>query len=121
MKYIVIAFSVIALSSCAVFAPKNKPVVENKPAIVLENKVDSVSYAIGVNVGTAFKQQMLQFPGGDYDVTVLAEAFSASLKGDTTLLSYEKANAYLDTYLTGIQEAETKNAKVPILFDGYNA
>jgi FKBP-type peptidyl-prolyl cis-trans isomerase len=112
MKYIVIAFSVIALSSCAVFAPKNKPVVENKPAIVLENKVDSVSYAIGVNVGTAFKQQMLQFPGGDYDVTVLAEAFSASLKGDTTLLSYEKANAYLDTYLTGIQEAETKNAKV---------
>ncbi|HOH74776.1 MAG TPA: FKBP-type peptidyl-prolyl cis-trans isomerase [Paludibacteraceae bacterium] len=111
MKYIVVALSVLVLSSCAIFAPKNKTKVEQKPALVLTNTIDSVSYAIGVNVGTVFKQQMLQFPGGDYDVTILAEAFSVALKGDTTLLSYDQANAFLDAYLSKIQEAETQKSK----------
>ena len=54
---------------------------------------------------------MLQFPGGDYDVTILAEAFSVSLKGDTTLLSLRSGKCILDAYLSKIQEAKHKKSK----------
>ena len=50
MKYIVVALSVLVLSSCAIFAPKNKTKVEQNLVLVLTNTIDSVSYTIRVRM-----------------------------------------------------------------------
>ncbi|MBP6231063.1 MAG: FKBP-type peptidyl-prolyl cis-trans isomerase [Paludibacteraceae bacterium] len=110
MKYLAIVVSLVALSSCAMLSPKSKKVAE-KPALVLANTIDSVSYSIGVNVGVAFKQQMKQFPGGEYNLDLVGQAFATALKGDSTMLPYEQANAYLETYLTKIEIQEMNKAK----------
>ncbi len=112
MKYLIVVFSFIALSSCGVLSKNKKQEPIKTPAVVLTNKIDSISYAVGVNVGEAFKQQMKQFPGGEYNPKVLTQAFSAALQGDTTLFNYDKATQLLEAYLTDLEEVESSKLKI---------
>ncbi len=107
----------ILLAVSMVFASANAQLFKSKkkkeavlapvavPVNVLANGVDSMSYALGINVGTDFAKNLKAIPGGKSNVDLLIKGFSAAMKGDSTLLSKEVATEYFKNYIT---EAQTK-------------
>lgn len=77
--------------------------------VKLETQVDSVSYAIGVLVGTNNQKQLESAPGGsDLDATIMSSAFTtASAKGELKITE-EAANALVQTFF---QEAGTRKGQ----------
>ena len=90
---------------------KKKPIVEASPAPIFINAVDSMSYALGVNMGLNFGQSLKDIPGGVTNIDLLIKGFSSALKEDSTLMTAEFANEYFGTYIAKIQEIETEKAK----------
>lgn len=69
---------------------------------MLKTAKDSVSYAIGLNAGRSFRQNIAQFPNGqNVDIDLLVKAFQQALKNDTTNLdmSFKQGNELLKTYM----------------------
>jgi FKBP-type peptidyl-prolyl cis-trans isomerase len=93
-------------------AKDKKPKKGKEPIVVnvnpLTNAVDSMSYSLGVNVGTDFSKNLKSIPGGKSNIDLLIKGFSAALKGDSTLISVEKATEFFRDYITKQQEAEAK-------------
>lgn len=119
MRKILIVLSICCFAAFSAQASKKDSSKKNKKsknevqvARKLLNSTDSVSYALGVNMGTSVKHQMTQFPGGQYDINVFAEAFEKAIKSDTTLvMTSDSANVYLDKYMTKMQAQENSKAK----------
>ena len=89
---------------------KKKAVVETL-APMFTNAVDSVSYAIGINMGLPFAENLKSIPGGEINADLLTKAFSSALKGDATLMTAEFAEEYLGNYFTKMQQAEAEKGK----------
>lgn len=89
------------------------PVVEVNP---LSTAVDSMSYALGVNVGSSFANDLKNIPGGKSNTDLLIKGFTQALKGDSTLLSTEVAQTYFREYMTVEQKKENEAKKA----DGEN-
>lgn len=77
---------------------------------VFFNQVDSMSYALGMNVGTGLNKSLKTLPDGKVNLDVFIKALTSSLKGDSLLLKDEFANEYLNKYFTAakIKEVEAK-------------
>lgn len=77
---------------------------------VFFNQVDSMSYALGMNVGTGLNKSIKTLPDGKVNLDVFIKALNSSLKGDSLLLKDEFANEYLNKYFTAakIKEVEAK-------------
>ena len=73
--------------------------------------IDSVSYAIGINVGTGLNGQLKQFFGDTANLKLLLKGFETGIKGKTPLLSNENAGTYIQQYLTKVQEKLTLERK----------
>ena len=113
LSLLLIAVLVCTISVDAKQPKKSKkpPVIETPPAPVFTNAVDSMSYALGVNMGLNFGQGLKDIPGGTSNIDLLIKGFSSALKGDSTLMTAEFANEYFGTYIAKIQEIETEKAK----------
>ncbi|MDD3079836.1 MAG: FKBP-type peptidyl-prolyl cis-trans isomerase [Paludibacter sp.] len=85
---------------------KDQPIIEN----VLTNDVDSMSYALGMNVGTDFAKNLKGIPGGKSNFDLIVKGFATAMKGDSTLLTSEVANEFFRNYISKAQTEET-NAK----------
>ena len=75
--------------------------------VTLSNSVDSISYAVGVNVGNNLKASVGNFPGNDsLKVDILVKGLLAVLKDTAALkMAPADADAYLNAYLSNIQQA----------------
>jgi FKBP-type peptidyl-prolyl cis-trans isomerase len=80
-------------------------------APVLATKVDSMSYALGVNIGTDLTNNLKTLPGGVYNKEVFLKAFNDVLKGDSVAMSNENAQVFLQTYFTAAQEKVANEKK----------
>lgn len=107
MKKIII-FSLLGITLLSCNTVKKAPVVEIPalPVNILTNDVDSMSYALGVNVGTSFGNDLKNIPGGKSNIDLVIKGFTEAMKGDTTLLDSETAQTYFRDYLTKAQEIE---------------
>jgi FKBP-type peptidyl-prolyl cis-trans isomerase FklB len=81
-------------------APAAKPLTTTKTVVVspsssesLKNGIDSISYAIGMNIAGNLKQQNLKV-----NSTMMAKAVDQILNGQTTLIDANEANAYIQGY-----------------------
>jgi len=92
--------------------PKQTVVQPQAPVQVFSNNIDTMSYALGMNVGTELEKNLKTLPGGKYNKELFIKGFISSLKGDSTLLKSEFANTYFRTYMTAAQakEVEVKKA-----------
>jgi FKBP-type peptidyl-prolyl cis-trans isomerase len=94
---------------------KKQAVVEEvvvvKPAIVMANETDSMSYALGVNIATDLAQNLKTLPGGVYNTEVFLAGFNAALKGDSTLLDNEDAQEFLQAFFTTAQQKVSNEKK----------
>ncbi len=100
---------------------KNQPVVVENP---ITNEVDSMSYALGMNVGADFLKNLQGIPGGKSNIDLVIKGFSSAMKGDSTLLTPEFANQYFRDYITKAQNAEVNAKKADgekFLADNMNA
>ena len=85
---------------------KKEAPVAVAPVKILISDVDSMSYALGMNVGTDFAKNLKAIPGGKSNIDLLIKGFSASMKGDSTLLTNEVATEFFKDY---INKAQTKD------------
>ena len=86
---------------------KKEPVIEK----IFNNAVDSMSYALGMNVGADFAKNLSSIPGGKSNIDLLIKGFYTAMKGDSTLMTPEAANEYFRNYISKAQEAETEVKK----------
>ena len=67
--------------------------------VKLETEVDSVSYAIGLLVGTNNLNQLSSAPGGDeLDATIMSSAFAAASSEEELKITEEDANAMVTAF-----------------------
>lgn len=84
---------------------KNEPAVA--PVAVFKNNVDSMSYALGMNVGSDFVKNIKGIPGGKYNIDLIIKGFATTMKGDSTLMTTELATEYFRNYITAAQSKDT--------------
>ena len=116
MKKTVLILAAIALVFASADAKdkKNKkdavvaPVVEK----VFNSDVDSMSYALGMNVGADFAKNLKGIPGGKSNKDLLIKGFAAAMKGDSTLLKPEVATEFFKNYIAKAQVQETGKKKL---------
>ncbi len=111
--FVVAAVSLVFVSANAKDKKQKKskdstPVVA--PAPVFADKVDSMSYALGMNVGIDFAKNIKNIPGGKSNIDLIIKGFSTAMKGDSTLMTAEFANEYFRNYISDAQASEV-NAK----------
>lgn len=76
-------------------------------SVKLETPVDSVSYAIGVLVGSNNLKQLANAPGGnELDKTVMSAAFNAASLEEELKISEEDANALVQNFFKNASEKE---------------
>ena len=116
-KTILILLAVsVAFASANAQLFKSKKKKETTPVVVpvkmLTNDVDTMSYALGLNVGTDFAKNLKGIPGGKSNVDLLIKGFSTAMKGDSALLTTEIATEFFKNYITKAQskDAELKKA-----------
>ena len=106
--YLLVVGLLIAGTSCQQGGSKD---------VKLETNIDSVSYAIGVLVGSNNKQQLGNAPGGDeLDVTIMTSGFSAASLAEELKIPEEEANTLVQNFFqnagqrVGQENLETGNA-----------
>lgn len=111
-----IAFALLALvlifnTAAAKEKKSKKNVAPIVPVQLLTNDVDSMSYALGMNVGADFAKNLAGIPGGKSNIDLLVKGFSAAMKGDSTLLSTELATSFFNSYITKYQALDIESKK----------
>src|SRR6266542_4506142 len=74
--------------------------------ITLKDQKDKVSYSIGVNIGTSFKQQ-----GLDVNPEVLIAGFKDALTGSKTVLTQEEIQQTLMTFQRELMSKQGEQTK----------
>ncbi len=103
------ALLALTLFSSVAATAQKKPLPPKKPvaaAPILKTTIDSVSYSIGVNVASFYKQQGLT----QLNASVVSKAISDVLSGKKTLLNDEEANTVMMRYMNQASEAKAKPA-----------
>lgn len=88
-----------------------KPTKKGGPA--LKSSLDTVSYALGVNIGSSLRENLKTFPNGPANINILAEIFVRTLKGDTAglIMDNAAAEACIQTYVMAAQQKENEARK----------
>ncbi len=66
----------------------------------LNNSVDSMSYCIGIYLGTQFISTLKYIPGGKSNIDLIIKGFSTAMIGHSTLINPEIAKEFLINYIT---------------------
>lgn len=111
MKKTVLILAAVSLVFVSAEAKKKpKEVIVAAPVNVLTNGVDSMSYALGLNVGADFGKNIKAIPGGKSNVDLLIKGFATAMKGDSALMTPEFANEFFKNYISAAQ-AKDADAK----------
>jgi len=108
MAVSVVIASAQAKDNKAKKSKKDQPAVVEK---VFTNDVDSMSYALGVNLGEDFAKNLKTIPGGKVNKDLLIKGFSTALHEDSTLIEPQKAKDYFRAYISKAQKEETDAKK----------
>ena len=97
---------VAALMLATVMSCESTQKVQN---LKLENASDSLSYAIGINIGQSFKEQKLT----EVDAQLMAVVINAILQNDTTGMKMDATSSitFIQTYMQKKQQLEDEKAK----------
>lgn len=79
----------------------------------LKNSVDSVSYAIGISVGSSYKENLKTLPGDPANLNDLIAGFVQAIKGDSAAMKMtpQAAQAYIQTYFMDVSAKEAAKTK----------
>ncbi|MDR0811126.1 MAG: FKBP-type peptidyl-prolyl cis-trans isomerase [Paludibacter sp.] len=113
MKKTILLRTACCLLTTAVYAAKKpkKGAKEQITEFTLNNQIDSVSYAIGVQNGIAFANYLKNLPFDSINFPALVKAFDAALKGDSTLMTTEFANEFFQNVAMQAQNVVAEKQK----------
>ncbi len=112
MKKTVLILAAVGLVFVSAEAKKKpKEVIIPAPVNILTNDVDSMSYALGLNVGADFGKNLKAIPGGKSNIDLLIKGFATAMKGDSALMSPEAATEFFKNYITAAQAKDTELKK----------
>lgn len=97
MKALLIALVGIALVACQTSADDKT---------VLKNEKDKISYSIGINIGTNFKNQSI-----DVDVDALVKGIKDAISGNKTLMSEKEVQETLTAFQNDMRTKQAERAK----------
>lgn len=109
MKAINYLFYVILLTT--VGCSSLKKTVSTPPPPPLQNAVDSMSYAFGMNIGGGLSGDLDNIPGGKINKDKLIKGFAEALKGDSTIIDSEMAKNYFSNYIEEQQKIMNEKLK----------
>lgn len=94
-------------------AKSKKPVVVAPvaPVNIFTNSVDSMSYALGLNVGADFGKNITKIPGGKSNIDLIIKGFATAMKGDSALMKAAFATEYFRNYMTKAQAKDLEAKK----------
>src|SRR6188768_1901410 len=87
-----ICFSTAALVSCEG--------QKGKSSVSLKTQADSVSYSIGISIGSNMKKDGLD----SLNLEILKQGINSAVKGDSLLLDATQSQTVIQNYLTGKQK-----------------
>lgn len=90
---------------------KTKEVIVVAPVKVFNNAVDSMSYALGMNVGADFGKNIKAIPGGKSNIDLLIKGFATAMRGDSALMTAAFATEFFKNYITAAQAKDTELKK----------
>ncbi|HQF11397.1 MAG TPA: FKBP-type peptidyl-prolyl cis-trans isomerase [Paludibacteraceae bacterium] len=108
---------IFVLSLLAIFlitsaeAKKPKKIQEEPPVQKLTNTIDSMSYALGLSIGSDFIKNLKTIPGGQFNIDWLIQGFTGGMKKDSTVMTTAFANNYFREYITKAQSLESAKKK----------
>ena len=109
----VTVIGMMAATSCNTTKTVVAPPVPQEPVMVSE--LDTVSYALGVNIGTSLKENLKTFPDGPVNMEVFTDVLVKALKGDTTLMmNPEDAQNRIQKYVMAVQQRESRRGEIPL-------
>lgn len=108
-KYSLIAIAALFLTGCS--SVKKVEIVPILPDVVMSNAVDSMSYALGINMGADFAKNIESIPGGKSNIDLIIKGFSQAMKKDSTLLKPEVAQEYFRKYIMAEQARDNEAKK----------
>ncbi len=112
MKKTILLVAVCAMMIIPAQAKKKKKAVQEEvPVEILLNPVDSMSYALGVNIGGELSNNLQSIPGGEYNLETFLEGFLSAIKNEPTLMEAGFAQEYMQTYMMEAYERETQAKK----------
>lgn len=96
----------IAVMIAVLVTSCNETKIQN---ITMKNSSDSLSYAIGFNIGQSFKEQKIT----EINTEMMAAVINAIISGDTSALKMNDSSsiAFLNSYMQKKQEADQLAAK----------
>jgi FKBP-type peptidyl-prolyl cis-trans isomerase len=109
--FLILAAVSFVLVSAVAKQKKTEKTLPTPPVVVFANGVDSMSYALGMNVGADFGRNIKGIPGGKTNLDLLIKGFSSALKGDSTLMKAELATEYFKNFITKAQAADLQIKK----------
>lgn len=95
------ACGIMLLSSCGGVSGRAK----------LSTSADSAAYAIGLANGYGLGQSLSTAPGDSLNVDILAIALRDGLKSDTSVMTVEKAQTFLQDYFQNVQARQEEANK----------
>ncbi len=95
------------------FGKKNKQTTEvvSNISVEMKNEIDSMSYALGVNIAYDLMRNLQTLPGGEYNTEIFLKGFNTVLRGDSALMTNEDSNDFLQEFFTAAQEKATKQQR----------
>lgn len=111
MKRNLIVLAALSFLAMPSQAKKKEPAKVTPAAPVFQNSIDSMSYALGVNIGSDLGSNLKKIPGGKCNIDLFLKSFTAALKGDSLLMKPQAANEYFRNYMMKAQEKEANEKK----------
>ena len=105
-KQLMTAVSVLTLLASTSCQKQSTMSVKN-----LKSDVDSVSYALGINVGDGFKHDLERFPGDTINKDALIAGFTEAMKAadaESLPMSIEDARNVMQEYVTKVRDIQIK-------------
>jgi FKBP-type peptidyl-prolyl cis-trans isomerase FklB len=108
---IVLTISIISAMSLGSCQGQQKPggSSKGKNPVKLTNDIDSLSFAIGTDIGRNFMMNEL----GNINVDILAKGMQATFDKDSSIMSQQQCQAVIEAYMQGLQKKkqEAENLK----------
>ncbi len=118
MKRISTLVFAVAISSIALFSCTDKEGSTTEGASVLNNAEDSLSYALGLNIGENIKKSGFE----EVNSSAIAKGIS-DVYAETPAMTIEAAGAFLDAYMTAqaAEKAEANKAASQGWFEAFDS
>lgn len=106
-----IVFSVEAKEAKPKKEKKSKSKVEVVQEDIFKNDVDSMSYALAINIATDLLKNLKTLPNEAYNLDLFLTAFNSVMKGDSVKFTSELSQEILQNYFTLAQEEIEKEKR----------